>query len=185
MKSNPLPADYKSFNDYINSSFNELKKKIENKSKKENFAFNEDIFMDTIVKCLTNWPKNKRNKTDIENYFWRAYKQNQCSLFSRDKLRNIIDIDECDDDVIDEEYNSDIDEINEIIRDEIVKKFGQKIYDAWLLHVCNNYKYTELNNNGYNGVNFHNEFRQIKRHLDKLIKTNGKLKRLLYENDLI
>lgn len=185
MKSNTLVTQNETFTEYTKSNFNELKKRIENRCKKEKYTFDEDMFMDTVVKCLTNCPKNKTSKVDIENYFWKAFKQNLLSKLSRDKYRDLIDFDDCDDDIIDEEYNEDIDKINEILKNAIITEFSQEIYDAWLLHVCNNYKYTELENNGYKGINFHNEFRQIKRYVDKMIKNNSTLKRLLYENDLI
>jgi hypothetical protein len=55
-----------------------------------------------------------------------------------------------------------------------------------LLHVCNNYTYEELEKYGYKGLNLHNEFRQIKRHIcSKFIKTNTKLKTLLIENNFL
>jgi hypothetical protein len=174
------------FAQYIEKNFNVLKQKMKNKAQKDKLIFDEDVFMNTIVKCLTVFPNNNATKTDIENYFWKAFKQNIFSNISRDKFRNSIDIDEFDDDVIDEEYNEDIDEIIDTIKNEIIKEFGPQIYDAWLLHVCNNYTYTELEKNGYKGLNLHNEFRQIKRFIDnKLLKGDTKLKRLLKENDLM
>ena len=58
-------------------------------------------------------------------------------------------------------YSDDIDEIVEIIKKEVKENFGEKIFDAWLLHICNGLTYEELECE-YAGLNLHNEFRQIK-----------------------
>ena len=68
---------------------------------------------------------------------------------------------------------------------EVKENFGEKIFDAWLLHICNGLTYEELECE-YAGLNLHNEFRQIKRHItQKYVNKNPKLKRLLSENNLI
>lgn len=185
MKLKPLANQTNPFVKYIESNFNDLRKKTENKSRKEKMCFNEDVFMDTIVKCLTNFSKETITVTEIEKYFWKAYKQNIYSKFSRDDFNNMVDFDDCDIDIIDEDYNEDIDNIVEIIKNEVKQKFGPTIYDAWLLHVCNNYTYTELEKIGYKGLNLHNEFRQIKRFIKKIVENNDDFKTLLFENNFI
>jgi len=184
MKSKSTEEKIYIFSEYIEDNFNELQKKIKNKCKKELIEFDEDIFMDTILKCLTNFNKGN-NKKDIEIYFWKAFKQNIYSKLSRDISSKTTDIDEYDGDIIDEEYNEDIDNIIDYFKKEIIKKFGSEIYDAWLLHVCNNYTYTKLEECGYKGLNLHNEFRQIKRYTDKLMLSDEKIKTLLKENNFI
>lgn len=170
----------------IEPRFKSFKKKIEKMSKKYNVEFDEDIFMDTIISCMQTFSTKDATDTDIENYFWIAFKQKTFSNFSRNKFRDTINFDNFGDDIIDEYYNKDIDEIVDLIKSEVKAEFGDKIYDAWILHVCNDYTYIELEKIGYEGLNLHNEFRQIKRHIcNKFVKTNKKLKTLLIENNFL
>jgi hypothetical protein len=170
----------------VGPNFDMFKRKIEGRARKNKIPFNEDVFMDTIVRCMTTFSKENATITDIDNYFWKAFRQNSFSYFTRDKFRDAINLDDFEGDIIDEEYNPDIDEIVDLIKQEVQNKFGSQIYDAWLLHVCNNYTYTELEKCGYEGLNLHNEFRQIKRYIhNKFIKENNRFKTLLVENNFI
>lgn len=181
-----LNAQVNKFFHNVGPNFELFKRKMEGRAKKHKIPFNEDVFMDTVLRCMTTFSKENATDTDIDNYFWKAFKQNSFSYFTRDKFRDTMNLDDFEDDIIDEEYNPDIDEIVDLIKTEVQKEFGPQIYDAWLLHVCNNYTYTELEKCGYEGLNLHNEFRQIKRHIcNKFVKENNKLKTLLAENNFI
>lgn len=170
----------------IEPRFKSFKKKIEKIAKKNNIIFDEDVFMDTIIHCSETFSTDNATDLDVDNYFWVAFKQNSFSNFSRNKFRDSINLDNFADDIIDEEYNSDIDKIVDLIKTEIKAEFGEKIYEAWLLHICNDYSYNQLDLCGYEGLNLHNEFRQIKRHIcNKIIKKNKKLRVLLEENNFI
>lgn len=172
----------------IESRFNSFKKKIEKLSKKNNITFDEDVFMDTVIHCSETFPSKNATNEDIDTYFWVAFKQNTFSTFTRDKFRNSVNLDNFADDIdiIDEEYNNDIDKIVDLIKNEVRNEFGDKIYEAWILHICRNYTYEELESNGYEGLNLHNEFRQIKRYITgKFIKKNKKIRVLLAENNII
>jgi hypothetical protein len=181
-----LNAQVNKFFHAVGPNFDVFKRKMEQRAKKNNIHFDEDVFMDTVLRCMNTFPTENATTIDIDNYFWRAFKQNSFSNFSRNKFRDTINLDEFGDDIIDEEYNADIDEIVDLIKAEVKNEFGHQIYDAWLLHVCNDYTYTELEKNGYKGLNLHNEFRQIKRHIcNKFVKNNNKLKTLLIENNFM
>jgi hypothetical protein len=124
--------------------------------------------------------------SDVDNYFWIAFKQNSFSNFSRNKFRNTVNFDEYGDNIFDDEYNSDIDEIVDLIKNEVKDKFGEEIFQAWMLHVCDDYTYEELEQYGYKGLNLHNDFRQIKRYINqKFVNKNTNLKRLLRENNFL
>jgi hypothetical protein len=170
----------------VESRFDSFKKKIEKLSQKQGIVFDEDIFMDTIVKCMTTFSNGNANDNDVDYYFWVAYKQNIISFHTRNKFKNTLNFDDIEGDIVDTDYNSDIDEIVSLIKDEIKKDFGEKTLSAWILHVCSGYTYNELKECGYDDLNLHNEFRQIKRHiLQKYITKNLKLKQLLIENNFI
>lgn len=187
MKPKPLATQNKTFANYVESNFNKLLKKIQNKSKQEKLAFDEDVFMDTIVKCLTSIDNNIITDSDIEKYFWKAYKCNVLSKLSKEGFKDVLQIDELndDDDVADEEYNEDIDKIVNTISLKIKEEFGVEIYDAWILHVCHDYTYNELEKQGFNATVLHNKFRQIKRYLGKSMKNDKCFITLLKENNFI
>lgn len=170
----------------IKSRFNSFRSKIEKMSQKNGIEFDEDVFMDTLLKCADTFPNENATDVDIDTYFWKAFKQNCYSNFSRNKFRNTVNFNNFDDNICNEVYNSDIDEIVDLIKSEVKTKFGDDIYNAWVLHVCYNKTYSELEEYGYKGLNLHNEFKQIKRYIcQKAINKNQSLKRLLIDNDFL
>jgi hypothetical protein len=187
MKSTCLDTQMKAFFQSVNGAeFKSFKEKIMKRSATNNIEFNEDVFMDTIVRCLTTFSKEDATNIDVEHYFWRAFKQNSFSYFSRNKFRDAVNFDVFGDGIINEDYNADIDEIVDLLKNEVEKEFGSQICDAWILHICYGYTYTELEQRGYEGLNLHNEFRQIKRHIfNRFAKENKKLKTLLIDNNFI
>lgn len=171
------------FSQNIEPRFNTFKNKIIELAHKNNITFNEDVFMDTIVRCMNTFSQINATDNDVDNYFWIAFKQNSHSNFSRNKFRNTINFEDVGDSFFNEEYNADIDEMVDLIENEVKQKFGAVICEAWKLHICNGLTYAELEENGYKGLNLHNEFRQIKRHIcNKLIHKNNKLRMLLNDN---
>ena len=187
MESTCLGAQMKAFFQNVSGDgFKAFKNKIKKLSAANNIEFNEDVFMDTIIRCMTTFSKDDATNVDIEHYFWRAFKQNSFSYFTRNKFRDAINFDVFGDGIINDEYNADIDEIVDLLKNEVEKEFGTQICDAWILHVCYGYTYSELEQRGYEGLNLHNEFRQIKRYINnKIIKNNKQLKTLLKDNNLI
>lgn len=170
----------------IEPRFQAFKKNIMRLCAQNHYEFNEDVFMNTIIRCMSTFTKEDMTNTEVDKYFWTAFRQNMLSSITRDKFKNKVNIDVIPDTFIDVEYNPAIDEIMGIIETAVVEEFGQKIYDAWKLHVCEKYTYEELENMGYEGLNLHNEFRQIKRYVTgKLITKNAYLKTLLVENNFL
>lgn len=170
----------------VEQRFNKFKRGIVNKTKQSKIPFDDDVFMDTLIKCSNTFNNIYATNSDIDNYFWIAYKQNIFSTFSRNKFKNRVNFDDITETVINEEYNADIDDVVDLIKNEVKKEFGDKIYNAWIEHICNDKSYAELDIDDYKGLNLHNEFRQIKRFIfNKLIKNNKKIKTLLIENDFL
>lgn len=172
----------------VNNRFKSFKTKIKRLSHQSKIVFDEDIFMDTIIRCYETFSNCQATDDDIDNYFWKAYKLNLYSSFSKSSNVSEISIEECDSpfNIIGDEYNSEIDEIVSLIKEEVKEKFGYKIFDSWILHICNGYTYEDLENEGYSDLNLHNEFKKIKRYiLNNFIKKNNKIKNLLIENNLI
>lgn len=169
----------------IEPRFKSFKDKIKRLSKSNNINFNEDVFMDTIIKCTETFPTINATDLDVDNYFWVAFKQNSFSTITRNKFRNSLTIEEYGDNIIDEEYNEDIDIIVDSIKYSIEEEFGEEIYTAWKLHVCDNYTYSELKDCGYGHLNLHNEFKKVKRFVQKIVKRDDMLRIMLNENNYI
>ena len=187
MESNCLGTQMERFFQSVSGEdFKSFKNKIKNWSIRSNINFNEDVFMDTILRCMTTFSNENATNADVEHYFWRAFKQNSFSYFSRNKFKDSDKFDVFKETKLDSEYNADIDEIVDLLRNEVEKEFGSQICDAWILHICYDYTYAELEKRGYEGLNLHNEFRQIKRYIhNKVLKENKKLKNLLKDNNII
>ena len=166
----------------VEPRFNSFQNKMKKLSYKNNIGFDEDVFMDTILRCSEIFKKENATDIDVDNYFWKAYKQNMISSCTRDKFKNSVQIDKI---AIDNNvcvYSDDIDKIVEIIKKEVREKFGDKVFDAWLLHICNGLTYEELECE-YAGLNLHNQFKQIKKYItQKYVNKNPELKRLLNDN---
>ena len=175
------------FFDNVAPRFDSFKKEIKKLAKKNGIEFDEDVFMDTILKCGTSFSNLNNTNEDINLYFWKAYKQNSYSNFTRNKFKSTVDIDNIGDNIIDECYNNyEIDEIVNLIKTEVKEKFGNNIYKAWILHVCEGLSYKELQNNGFENLNLHNDFRQIKRYiLNNIVAKNNKIKILLNERYIL
>lgn len=167
----------------IEPRFESFKEKIKKLSAKNNITFNEDVFMETLLRCAETFPTVDVSEIDVDSYFWVAYKQNSYNTLTRNKFRNTITVDEYGDNIIDVEYNNDIDIIADMIKDEIEKEFGLSLCNAWMLHVCEGYTYSELDRAGYKDLNLHNSFKKIKRFVLKLAKNNNMLKTILKENN--
>ena len=169
----------------IESRFEEFKLKIIKYSKSCKIDFDEDIFMDTILYCAETCPEECYTNDKIDNYFWVSYKQNIINAKYRNKFSDAVDIDDIDDNIIDTEYNDDIDYIVDIIKDDIEKKFGKDICDAWVLGVCEGWSDSELESIGYRIPNITAIFNKVDSYVKSLTKANAKLKRLLSENNFI
>ena len=74
----------------VEPRFKNFKNKMKILSKKNNIIFNEDVFMDTLIKCSNTFSNKNATNEEIDNYFWVAFKQNNFSNFSRNKFNNTV-----------------------------------------------------------------------------------------------
>ena len=67
------PAETYFFNK-IESRFKTFKNKIKKLSYKNNIGFDEDVFMDSILRCTETFKNKNENATDndVDNYFWKG-----------------------------------------------------------------------------------------------------------------
>lgn len=169
----------------IEPRFDAFKEKMCKLAHKNKVEFDEDVFMDTIVRCMKTFTDKTTNNNEVDKYFWTAFRQNMLSAKTRNKFKEIVQVDTIIGRIDDDVYNSDIDDLVVMIENEVRQEFGDKVYEAWYLHICEDKTYKELEALGY-GDGLHNEFKRIKRHINNnLIKTNADFKRLAQENHLI
>ena len=169
----------------IEPRFEAFKDKMCKLAHKNKVEFDEDIFMDTLIRCMKTFENKTTNNNEVDKYFWTAFRQNMLSAKTRNKFKEIVQIDTIAERIDEGEYNTDIDELVVIIENEVRREFGDKIYEAWYLHICENKTYKELEALGY-GDGLHNEFKHIKRHItNNLVKKDANFKKIAQENHLI
>lgn len=169
----------------IEPRFEAFKEKMCRLAHKSKVEFDEDIFMDTIIRCMKTFENKNTDNNEVDKYFWTAFRQNMLSAKTRNKFKEIVQIDTIAERMDEGEYNTDIDELVVIIENEVRREFGDKIYEAWYLHICENKTYKELEALGY-GDKLHNEFKRIKRHItNNLVKKDANFKKIAQENNLI
>jgi hypothetical protein len=170
----------------VEKRFDIFKTKICKMAQKAKIGFDEDIFMDTLVKCMHTFSNPNPTDDDVDRYFWSAYKRNSYNSITRDRIRNRVDIDTLPEAIDEDGYNENIDNIVSIIEEEVRARFGDNAFEAWWAHTCENKTYKELDELGYGDVNYHNEFRQIKRYITgKFLKRNDAFRELVMNENLI
>lgn len=169
----------------IELRFDAFKEKMIKLARKNKLDFDEDVFMDTILKCMKTFENKVTDNNEVDKYFWTAFRQNMSSSKSRNKFKDNVQIETMVNRLDEDGYNADIDELVAIIENEIRQEFSDDVYEAWYLHICENKTYKQLEALGY-GNGLHNDFKYIKIYItNKLIKKNINFKRLAQENHLI
>ena len=80
----------------------------------------------------------------MDRYFWTAFRQNILSAKTRNKFKEVVQIETIAERIDESEYNADIDELVVIIENEVRQEFGNEIYEAWYLHICDGKTYKEV-----------------------------------------
>lgn len=170
----------------VEPRFEAFKQNICAIARKSGIEFDEDIFMETIIKCMKTFSTENATNTDVDRYFWKAFKLNTFTKATRNKQIHFVDIDTILDMPDEEPYNDDIDTMAEMVEVEVRRKYGDRVYEAWRHHICDDKTYKELEEMGYVGMNLHDTFRNIKNYLKgDFLKKNTYFKTLAVENNLI
>ena len=169
----------------VEPRFNSFKEKMQKMASKNHIEFNDDVFMDTMIRCMNTFMNESPRNSDVDKYFWVSYKQNLSNSITRNKFKNMTNVSELGDILDDEHYNEEIDTLAEITENAIREHFGDRVFEAWKLHVCDDLTYKEIASLGYDDLNLHNEFREIKRYMTgKYLKQNPEFTKLAKENNL-
>lgn len=161
----------------LGEKYEEVKKTFIVNMKKEKMGFDEDLFQETLIKCSETYKDDVNDIKKIKAYFWVAFRTNTIKKLSR--VKHVENIDEIDFDMIDEEYNPDIDEFVDIAKEELYDEFGEEITDLWIRHVVESLDYDEVEKES--GIrNVHYQFKKIRKYIrEEIPKKNPRFKELL------
>lgn len=155
------------FSSIIANNFQEIKRTFKSGLKNSGYIWDEDIFMDTYIKCDNVLEDKIMDKKEALKYFWTAYINKLKNHYkSKYSIREFI---QDDYDKIDEEYNI----FKDILCDEIYKKvkkeFGEEITNAWADHMAYHKSVNEtIEKYGFK-QDFHYTLRKIKKYINKII----------------
>jgi ATP-dependent Lon protease len=168
-------------NGILEKRFHEIILNFKKASRRHNITFNEDIFMDTYIKCCERLNEKDLDENQIIQYFWVSFVNNTKKSYRNNKIT--VDIDEYEEvlDIIDEPYDDRRLRVYDIITKYVETKFPDD-YKMWYLHFAENKSYNELKKLGYENVNFHNVFRNINNYIkNNLPKQNKEYKTIINE----
>lgn len=149
------------FSDAIAENFNKIRKDFEKKSYSLFEEFDEDLFMDTYIKCSDKLRGKEMSKDEYIKYYWISYVNGFKTIKSESV--NTISIDDPNREHIISlysPYNIGIDITCETIIKNVRMKFGDYYTDAWLLHTSEDKTYKELEELGYK-FKFNDIFKNI------------------------
>lgn len=152
----------------VGEHYDEIKTKLKINAQTIKMPFDEDVFHDTIIKCSEIYKDDVNDYKKVKGYLWVSYKIN--ILNKTQRTRHMENIDELVDfDIIDEEYVSEMDEFYDLVKEELMKVFDEKIVNLWFEHVCNGKQYDEIE--GVNNV--HYQFKKIRTYIRNEIAVNN------------
>lgn len=143
----------------ISNNFERIKKNFQTGLKTNGYEFDEDLFIDTLLRCSCTLKDKQMTEKEAAKYYWVSY-INSLKRVKSNPLE--FDIEEYDIDDPEEEYNEDIDGLYNYIILSVESKFGTDISNAWREHICHGKTYKELEMMGYK-MKFNYEFKRITR----------------------
>ena len=155
------------FSSIISNNFQEIKKTFKSGLRNSGYIWDEDIFMDTYIKCDNVLGDRIMDKTEALKYFWTAY-INKLKNYYKSKY-SIMEYIRDDYDMIDEEYNTFKDILCYEIYKRVEKEFGEEIANAWVDHKAYRKSVNEIMKKYGFKQDFHYTLRKIKKYINEII----------------
>lgn len=156
-------------NDYINKNYDNLKKILKKEYRKlETNEFDEDIFHETLIKCIDIFKtKESFEENDFIPYLVASFKTNviRNTHYHSNSMRSNVDIENIDNEII---YKDNID--FNIILEDIKTTFGVENYDKFMDWLEN--KTIQEINEAYNCKNSRYIIDKIKNYLKNQYNNN-------------
>lgn len=123
------------FTDIVSIKYKDIRISFNNWSKNRQIVFDEDSFNDAFIKCAEHFKNKIITSDEAIKYFWTAYihtvmNNKKHNSFSTELSDNI--------DIINNEYNYDIDAIYDIILKDIQQQFGNNAMQLIHNHFIHN-----------------------------------------------
>lgn len=186
-----MNADKKShFADIVADNFYEIRNNFKRGLKGKGYEYDEDVLSDAFISCNTALKDKYLTKEEAVKYYWTAYINNLKSKSAKNS--NTIYISDIsyndnifeqykDIDIMDEQYNEDVDILYNYIMSKVEEKYGEYETRIFELHICQGVHTKELIEMGYTDVNFEYLTKKIKRYIKThIIKNDSKVQELLY-----
>lgn len=176
-----------SLQDIMEKKFHEIKNNFKRASVRNYISFDEDVFMDTYIKCYEHLKNTNMDEKQIIQYLWVSFINN----IKKESKKNRYTIEKIgiegafnDDNIesIDEPYDDRRYKVYDYIISYVKENFNEDVFEAWYLHFTENKSYDDLIKLGFNNINFHNVFRNINNKIKtKLPKENKEYSNIIKE----
>lgn len=143
----------------VEDRFEDLKEECIRNTKRKGVEFDEDLWMDTYIKCAETLGDRDMSISEVSSYFWTSYWN---GWLNRQKKQQPILVDEIDDNMIDEPYDLDMDLAYGRICIDLIEKFGVEKAEAFINHIGWELSYKELEEMGYK-MKFNSDFKRMMR----------------------
>lgn len=167
------------FADIVAENFNEIHGNFKKGLPLKGYIYDEDLMSDAFLSCCNALKDKLLTKQEALKYYWAAYINKFKTQVS--KVKFYVDIEDEEIDVIEENYDSTIDEIYNIIIEAVRDKYGIRDAYVWELYACQGKSAKEIKSVGITHIeNFVNFNKKIKRYIAKhVIPNNLRLQELI------
>lgn len=158
--------------DLVAVHYKDIKNCFQSRLAKIGKTFNDDAFNDAFIKCSIRFGEKEISYDDVLKYFWVAFLN---TMRTEEHHNGKFDHDAEIQDEIDEEYDTNIDDLFAVICESLEERFGKENLLAFKMVVCDNWDIDELIENQYVERDFKTTFKKMKQFAKKDIKTNPKI----------
>jgi hypothetical protein len=159
-----------SFMDIIGVHYKDIKNLFTSRDVKNGIRFNEDSFNTAFIKCVEQFGDKIVEYDDVVKYFYVTYKHirdTELTYYSKITVQ-----DEFEDDIIDDEDEDYAKYVYETVMLAVSNTFGEDDMMMYSLYKYHDWTKEELENDGYDCIDFDERINTIHRFMKKFCKKN-------------